>query len=428
MRTFVLGFLIFVALYHVIVTCLSFWAGVVPAPVILVVRDLLWLIWVWTLALTYQRSIRSFLNQRWSVVVLFTVLILLALLTSIFLGADVRHMVVGFKYSLYYCVPFLSALFVWSVWSSKFEHTDIKKWLHTIRKLFVLILIVWRVRQICKNIFPDLMYWFGYGWLGDYVFGKNPPLYYLTGPNGIQRRSGIFSWPNNYGYLLVVFFGLFWYGVRAYIKNRKTKALLRTLYIVTLVATLSRGAMLWVLVQVLLISYVIYHTKRHIIVLAALAGIGAVVGLSVVKRDSTMAHMKAKFNSLQYVQQAPLGYGLGSSGPSVHSQWGYLPENFFIQLMMDLWIHGFVIRGLLWLVTFLIVRRIYAEKMMSRTLLFFVSVWFVGIMVEWLFLHVLEDSMVNYMYFIVRWIVLWYVSGEWKLFKTVPTPRHIDSL
>lgn len=47
-------------------------------------------------------------------------------------------------------------------------------------------------------LMPDLFYQIGYAPLGDWVFGQNPPLYYLTGPGGYTRLSGIFSGPNNY--------------------------------------------------------------------------------------------------------------------------------------------------------------------------------------------------------------------------------------
>ncbi|MEI7478165.1 MAG: hypothetical protein WCJ81_06895 [bacterium] len=57
------------------------------------------------------------------------------------------------------------------------------------------------------------------------------------------------------------------------------------------------------------------------------------------------------------------------------------------------------------------IRAIYRKNPVSRTLLFFLSVGFVGIMFEGLFLHVLEDSMVNYIYFIVRGIIVGYKSA-----------------
>lgn len=419
MRKFVYRFLVFVALYHIIVTYVSFGLWKVPPYGILLLRDAsrLWVLFVF--ALYHRGTINRYLAQWWTVWLRFFVLLISSIFTSIALWVDVVHVMVWIKYSLYYIIPFLTSLFIWTVRASHYNESHIKKRIQKIWILFIGILIIGWVWQILKNIFPDIMYTFWYGDLGDYIYGKNPPLYYLTWPHGIQRWSWIFSWPNNYWYLLVAFFGLFWYWMRAYVKNFSSKIVLWSLYIITLSATLSRWAILWVLIQVVLIAYVIYYSQRKVILLATIAWLAAVVGLSVLKWQSTLAHVKAKFMSLHYVQQSPLGYWLWSSWPSVHSQGWYLPENFFVQLMMDLWIHWFVLRACFWILIFLIVRRIYFQKPSSRTLLFFVSVWFVWLMLEWLFLHVLEDSMVNYMYFIVWGILLGYIASEEKLFKSI---------
>lgn len=51
------------------------------------------------------------------------------------------------------------------------------------------ILVGGVVRQLSKVLFPDLFFSFGYGPVGDYVLGANPPLYYRTGPGGMMRFS-----------------------------------------------------------------------------------------------------------------------------------------------------------------------------------------------------------------------------------------------
>jgi hypothetical protein len=412
MRKFVMVFLIFVALYHCLVTFFSFGQWRVSPYVILLIRDIGWAIAIACVALSHKKKIRKHFKQRWLLWLIALVLCIVSIATSIALGVDVKHIAVWIKYTLYYIVPFLTAIYLGTVWHAEYDKKTFGKWIFWAWKFLIFIIIFGWIWQIAKNILPDFFSLFGYWPLGDYVFAAKPPLYYLTGPRGIQRLSGIFSWPNNYWYFLVVFFWLFRYGIRAHIKSRSWKTILRGLYCATILATLSRWAILWVLIQALLISYVIYNTKRRIILVASIAGLLAVGWLSALKWQSTVAHINAKMASLQYVQAAPLWYGLGSSGPSVHSQWWYLPENFFIQVMMDLWAHGFIIRALFRLATFVIIARMYKKTNLSRNLIFFISVWFVGIMLEWLFLHVLEDSMVNYLYFVVWGIVLGYASAE----------------
>lgn len=418
MRRFLTWFLVFVSLYHIVVTYVSFWLWRLPPYSILLLRDVAWLVAIWLFVLCNLSHLKKYLAQWWNFRLLFLILLISSIGTSIVLWVDVKQMIVWIKYSLYYILPLLSSIYIGCVWANNMSEQSIKKRIHIVWKIIVWVLIVWWVWQILKNIAPWLMTSFWYGVLGDYVYWQNPPLYYLTWPKGFERWSWIFSWPNNYWYLLVAFFGLYWYWIRAYISNMGGKIALWSLFIVTLLATLSRWAILWVLVQIILVAYIIYSSKRKMILFAIIAWVWAVLWLSVLKWESTMAHVKAKFDSLQYVQQSPLWYGLGSSGPSVHSQWWYLPENFFIQLMMDLGMHWFIIRSIFWIMLFLVIRRLYQQKPSSRTLLFFVSVWFVWLMVEWLFLHALEDSMVNYMYFIVRWIIIWYVAWEHRLFRS----------
>lgn len=417
MRKFVTGFLIFVALYHVIVTFVSFGQLWLPPYGVLIVRDGWWLLAICLMALYHRKWIVKHLQQRWYVWLAALGVLVVALFTSLMLNVDIKHIVVGIKYTLYYIVPFLTALYLGSLWSNVYDKKQFSQWVLWMWRVLVWVLILWWLWQIGKNLLPDFFAWLGYGPLGDYVFGAKPPLYYLTWPRGVQRRSWLFSWPNNYWYLLVVFFWLYWYGIRNYIKQNWAKLLLWSLYIVTLIATLSRGAIMWVLVQVVLISYVIYQAQRRIIFFAIGAWLALVGALSALKWQSTVAHIHAKMQSLVYVQQAPRWYGLWSSGPSIHNQWWYLPENFFIQLMMDLGVHGFIIWAIFWLMVLEAIRRIYVTKPHARSLVFFLTVWFAWIMVEWLFLHVLEDSMVNYMYFIMWWIVVWYVGSERESLK-----------
>ena len=418
MRKFLVWFLIFVSLYHIVVTYVSFWLWRLPPYSILLLRDVSWIVAILLFVLWNLSYLRKHISQWGNFWLLFLILLISSVGTSIVLWVDAKQMIVWIKYSLYYILPLLSWLYVWWVRAQSLSEQVIKKWIHIVWKVIVGVLIVWWVWQILKNLAPWFMTSFWYGALGDYVYWQNPPLYYLTWPKWFQRWSWIFSWPNNYWYLLVAFFWLYWYGVKAYVANMWWKIALRSLFIVTLLATLSRCAILWVLVQIILISYIVYSSKRKMILLAIIAWVGAVIWLSVLKRESTIAHVKAKFDSLQYVQQSPLWYWLWSSWPSIHSQWWYLPENFFIQLMMDLWMHGFIIWAIFWIMFFLVIRRLYQQKPSSRNLLFFVSIWFVWLMVEWLFLHALEDSMVNYMYFIVWWIIVWYVANEHRLFRS----------
>ena len=423
-------FLSFVLLYHIFVTYFSFGQGWLSPYVLLLIRDFGWITAIWFFLVDgfwirwWGKEIGNQLFHRWWwPLVIAVALAVIGITVSIILGATTDQIIVGIKYSLYYLIPFFTAIYLGLYWKKESETVwsdSFKKIIHWLRIGVIITMAIGWIWQIAKNIFPDFFMQFGYGPLGDYVFGTNPPLYYLTWPQGFQRLSGLFSWPNNYWYFLVAFFWLYRFGIRHYVPKKNVKVLLWALYIVTLLATFSRGAILWVLIQVVLISYVIYHTERKIIVRAIIAWVAAVGLLSALKRESTAAHLQAKFSSLQYVSHAPRGFWLWSSWPSSLSQWWYLPENFFVQIMMDIGILGFVLWWVMRIAVLYKTRDIYVHVKENRNLLFFTTVWFIGLMIEWLFLHVLEDSMVNYLYFITRWLTLGFTEYNLISNKKIP--------
>ncbi len=419
MRRFIVYFFGFVVLYHIVVTYVSFGLGIVPPYVILLFREILWGGVSIAYLLAYRNHIRTYIRNNLEIFLVLLFVLVFSILTSVVLWVDVKGIVVWFKYTLFYFFPFIVGIFIGVVWGINTSEAYFKKRLLYVWRIFVYVLIAGIVRQISKNIIPEIFYAFGYGGLGDYMYWANPPLYYLTWPQWFQRFSGIFSGPNNYWYFLVAMFGLFWYGVRSYIVSPFQKTLLWMLFIGSLLATLSRGAILWVLIQVVLISYTIYKANRRVVWFAIVAWVLAVVGLSLFKWESTVAHVIAKFSSLQYVFAQPMWYGLWSSGPSIHSQWWYLPENFYIQLMMDLGIHGFALWVLFRYLLYKQISSVYNDKPNVRNILYFVSMWFVWLLLEWMFLHVLEDSMVNYVYFILWGIVLWYAETHKRIFKPI---------
>jgi hypothetical protein len=42
------------------------------------------------------------------------------------------------------------------------------------------------------------------------------------------------------------------------------------------------------------------------------------------------------------------------------------------------------------------------------------QIWFFALLIMWLFLHVFEDSMVNYLFFTIYGIILWSLSTKLK--------------
>lgn len=87
--------------------------------------------------------------------------------------------VVGAKYGMQFFAIFLSAIFVGKV-LSRYPQEKMKKLLRGVFSLVAAIIVAGLVWQIAKMMRPEFFYSIGYAPLGDWVYGHNPPLYYLT--------------------------------------------------------------------------------------------------------------------------------------------------------------------------------------------------------------------------------------------------------
>jgi hypothetical protein len=182
--------------------------------------------------------------------------------------------------------------------------------------------------------------------------------------------------------------------------------------------TLSRSALVGTMVVVVFLfrSWIKKHRKLSVWVLVLC--LLWLVGLSVLKDTSTLAHIAKKFSSLSYVINQPLGYGLGSSGPAIHHGAWILPENYFIQLMIDIGTVWFLIRIFCVSQVGGLVRAIrtnsWTKTTNSKGIIYSVRKWltigWITLLVMGMFLHVFEDSMVNYIFFILRGITTGYLS------------------
>lgn len=171
-----------------------------------------------------------------------------------------------------------------------------------------------------------------------------------------MRWQGVLAGPNNYGYFLVAFLpvilSLFPLSFKA-LNKRSTSDLIsfliQVLWFLTIAFTLSRAALIGLFV-VLILHYwkVILSHKRTFLGLGTVF-LMVIAILSFWKWESTSIHILKKLEGFQEVFLHPLGYGLGSSGPAVHHQGNFLPENYYVQMMLDVGIPGF----LLWLLMIL---------------------------------------------------------------------------
>ena len=265
-----------------------------------------------------------------------------------------------------------------------------------------------------------------YGGLDTYSYGENPPIYYLTWYEWTLRRQWFFSWPNNYWYFLVAFLPLVWRFFTNKIK-KKEDTVLSMLALVVRMAwmafTLSRAVLVWIVVVFVALYWKQLKSKKRWLLRWGIWLLVALAVLSVLKRESTVGHIMSKFSTIPEVISEPLWHGLGSSGPAVHYEWKYLPENYFLQIMLDIgtvWFLFWVFSILSLLLIQRAVLKLGKWKMTSSEeyqfqVLYKLQIWFFALFVMWLFLHVFEDSMVNYLFFTIYGIVLWSLSTKLEI-------------
>lgn len=135
------------------------------------------------------KSIKAYSKTRKRPRIIFISILLFGVAISLLKGKSMYDIFVGIKYGLLYLFIFLSATFLG--WISTENTTN--KFLKFLKYTLITTLIVGFLRQGLKFIWPDFFLNIGYGPLNDFKFGVKPPIYYLTGYQGTERRQGIFS-------------------------------------------------------------------------------------------------------------------------------------------------------------------------------------------------------------------------------------------
>ncbi len=416
MWNFIKLFIIFIFLYHVLNTFVIFWIFSWQYQIIFSLsKDLLWIFFVVLIAIFNINYIKEFVLKYYKFLLLIVVYIIFGLLVSLINDKSFFDILIWIKYNAQFLIIFFSASFIWFVIKKKnltkklYEFTDF-----IFYSLFIII-FVWIIWQLSKFGFKDqfiLYFWYGNVW--DWVFAENPPIYYRTWPDWFPRLSWLFAWPNNYGFLLVAFFSFFIYKSLEFINTQKfviknyiKSAIFVFFYLISWIFTLSRWFFVGILPQVwyFLPDFVKKQRKYIFSILTGLAVF--VVSLSIYKWDSTIEHMQNTLNAWHFAIENSTWLWFGSSWPGVHHGWEVLPENVYLQVFIDSGSVWFILWvAILWLIIFeiqhIMKKKSFNDSKQQKLQLYLVllSLGFIWLLLEWLFLHVFEDSMVNYVFFI----------------------------
>jgi hypothetical protein len=437
MKKFIQGFLIFIVLYHILVTVIRygiFWWINPELPAI--IRDCIRLIFIVAIFIYYFRDLKDYFRQWKRPRISFIILVIFSVGISYIKGKNVSDMLVGIKYGFLYIPIFLSATFIGYIWNEEkswiMHHASwINNFFQFIKSFLIITLIAGFFRQVAKFFRPDFFLHIGYGPFNDFVFGAKPPIYYLTGYKGTPRWQGLFSGPNNYGYFLIAFLPLIVIlcknKIKSLVNRAKDKIAVRNMIVIILriaaiLLTLSRSALVGWIVAIALLNFKRIRKNKKI----ARWVVGLVMlwlaGLSILKRESTRIHLTKFLESISYIIQQPNWYGLGTSWPAIHHNGTLLPENYFFQLILDIGTIGFIIRIISIRQIQIITRRIknYFTQIHSETdiqiyrIRIGLTIGRIALLIMGFFLHVFEDSMVNYIFFILWGVSTWYLFSQVK--------------
>lgn len=401
------------------------------------IRDILFWSTILGTILFYNRYIIWFIKTHkiilWASLLLF-VSNIIYLLWHIW--QDTVHIIAWIKYDVYFLVILLSWLWIWHILNKQQHWEQIIKYTKRLGK-FIIIIVCWGfVRQLCKNIYPNIF--IEYLWFSspsDFVPFTKPPIYYITWSWWIQRLSGFFVGPNTFWFFLILFSSLIYYLYKKQIHNNKWIFLT---YIMICISTFSRGVILWVIIQSIIIllfeNRIIYKDINQNIITLIKKNIITLIGIIIIgitsffvinqwKQNSNEERFWAVHSSVQLLSTTSIfGSWPGYVGPAKHYDENYnlekknnlsMLENIYLQIVINQWI--------LWILMFIIIAyrlvsyHIYIWNNMSQKdsneiwlIAQYLWIWLLSLLWIGRFLHIFIDSMVNYLFFIVYGISLWY--------------------
>ena len=411
-------FLICISVYFILHTSIVF--GIFHGnyhEILSSAKDFLWISIVISIYIHNIQHIRKYLSihikESITILSMLSIWIIVTYYQHQDLHVFIKNSLIGIKYGFYFMIVFLSAGWIWYIWSQEdnnvhWEKKGIKKinqFIFFIRNLSLFILLSGFVIQWSKVLFPELRYSIGFTTLNIYKAGIAPPIYYLTKHDWIMRLSGLFSWPNNFAFWLI--------GLTPLLMHTKT-LWQKVLVWISGIANLGRVIFVWWMTEAAMVASSKTRIRTHLFLVGL--GIWLIIWLfgyiTYLKWESTTEHFQLGIDAIHKFMIQPRWYGLGSSGPGVHRNGSLLPENYYLQLALDYW---FAWPLLFWLFWFFIIKTIIRnstkDQVWMTNILFLQG--FVGMLVAGIFLHVFEDSMVNYLFFIPWGIVYWY--SIWKL-------------
>lgn len=353
----------------------------------------------------------------------------------------------GFKYDVFFLVAFVIWLYL----------VQVKE--HFFLLLKTLFWVIWWILVI---FLPWYLFWDISSTSGIFGFSKEVSTYtadscisFSQNVNGQHRFQGSFSGPIRWSIFLTVFYILYLWYILKFLRNTKSnlfvlkgkpkiwttkytntsKALLvipSLLIITSIFFSYSKTSILWLLVGITLFLYLTFRIKykkklsKKYLTIAGIISLIPIIAIAFLKRDLFLhlGAIKNRFDNLltsvEMFLYNPIWYGLWIAGPaswtghSIESAWNwtiavastasthkFLPENWYVQILLEQWIIWLAL--FIWVVT-VIWLKLYSIVKKQRN---FLSIWFFASYITLLFManftHAFEESATSYIFFLLAW-------------------------
>jgi len=338
----------------------------------------------------------------------------------------------GIKYDIIMLLPIIFFPML------KIDKNDLKDFIVFIVKLIKYVvffsLIFWTIRILD----PEFLKILGFGKYNTFLPWQKPPYFYGTVDTQLYstiRESGIFAGPNVMAFFTVFTFPiLFIYYISTPKEERKIWITTIFLILFLLIVSLSRTALIWLFLELLLIFYyyVFYQktkldpkTKKlflgifGIFLLMTTAWI--IHWLQVWVTESFLYRMLVRsastwwhFQNLQngfFIFMWNVGWlWLGTAWPAAVQSWTWIvPENRWLQIFLETGIFWGIIYMFIYiniLYNLYVLSQKYIKEKIIGNFYFFAIISTLAILSAGIFLHMFDDSMISLFVSGFIWIIL----------------------
>lgn len=262
-----------------------------------------------------------------------------------------------------------------------------------------------------------LDFWF-INYSSNWTYTWGIPMYHWLENSWIKRFQGIFDWPNQMGFFLILYASILLQFIKKKLQYHIVLLLVFLFWL--LIITYSRSALLWVfswvwLLFLLNIKYIYKKYKKEflswlaiftILIWSLLFIYSEKVENIFLRTSSTTWHFDRMEIWIDRFISKPMWAWLAEAGPAYRSiypekqnkqneQW-YIPESWFIQQLIE-W--GYIYFILFILIFLTILFRLYNT---SKPLF----AWLIAILIMNIFLHIFEATYLSVLLFIFVWLLI----------------------